>query len=95
MRGFPKNNKHLNIVLRTLLSKIRYWKKGFWNVWKIRRAIFQIFGNSKIQKFQMNDAKKMSDLRENEQKLSFFYSFSQREVKFFSWVLVSLEAVFF
>ena len=50
MRAFPPNIKHLNIVLRTLLSIIRNWMKAFRKFWKIRRAAFQIFGNWKIRK---------------------------------------------
>ena len=50
MRTFPKNFMHLNIVLRTSLRRIRNWKKAFRKFWKIRRAVFQIFGNSKIRK---------------------------------------------
>ena len=58
MRTFPKKFKHLNIVLRTLLSKIGKFEDIFSKIWKIRRAVFQIIGNSKIRKFenyQMNE----------------------------------------
>ena len=48
MRTFPKKYKHLNIVLHPFQSRIRNGKRAFSKIWKIRRAIFQIFGNSKI-----------------------------------------------
>ena len=50
MRTFPKNIKHLNIVLRTLVSKIRNWKRAFRNFWKIGRRRFQIFEYSNFWK---------------------------------------------
>ena len=53
MCAFPKNFKHLNIVLYCNTIKIRNWKKAFRKFWKIRRAVFQIFGNSKIFKWMM------------------------------------------
>ena len=49
-RTFPKNIKHLNIVLRTLVSKIRNWKRAFRNFWKIGRRRFQIFEYSNFWK---------------------------------------------
>ena len=53
MRTFPKNIKHLIIVVRTLISKIRNWKRAFRNFWKIGRRRFQIsnipiFGRNQI-----------------------------------------------
>ena len=45
---FPQKLKHLKIVLRTFCKQNSKLEKGFSKIWKIRRAIFQIFGNSKI-----------------------------------------------
>ena len=57
MRTFPKNYKHLNIDLQGSNSEIGKFEDGFSKIWKIRRGIFQIFGNSKIRKFSVTFAR--------------------------------------
>ena len=50
LRTFPKKYKHLNIVLRTFLSRNRNWKKALQKFWKIGRRRFQIFEYSNFWK---------------------------------------------
>ena len=47
VRSFPKNIKHLKIFYACSNSEIRKLEDGFSKIWKIRKAIFQIFECSK------------------------------------------------